>query len=164
MADAVAVEPVSTPEFPATGKLTGSSVESTRFVRFLMQTREQFQRLSAEFPTQPNRGYSDSFKSRPGSHNVSAIVLRAFCTFKKDHNNSPCDRVIAYCEMESLACMNDVKKDQFLNIAMMRPIRLYKLVITRFSNMRISRDAPGFSNFARSRLAPVNSAPTIVVG
>ena len=38
-----------------TGKLTGNFVKSAHFLRFWMLTREQFQRLSAKFPTQQNR-------------------------------------------------------------------------------------------------------------
>jgi len=55
VAEAVAVEPVSTPNSLQTGKRTGNFVKSAHLVRFRRLTTEQIQRLSGEFPTQQNR-------------------------------------------------------------------------------------------------------------
>jgi hypothetical protein len=44
------------PDSLLTGKRTGKFNQSVHLVRFLKTTREQIQRLSAKFPTQPEQG------------------------------------------------------------------------------------------------------------
>jgi hypothetical protein len=57
VADAVDLEPVSSIQFPAKGKLTGNFAKFLRAARFWTPTREQIQRLAAKFPTQQNREF-----------------------------------------------------------------------------------------------------------
>ena len=53
--DAVAIEPVSAPNFLLTGKLTGNSAESGLARRFSRAASQLIQCLAEKFPTQRNR-------------------------------------------------------------------------------------------------------------
>jgi hypothetical protein len=55
--DAVLVEPVSTPKFPANREINREFRQIRLLAQFCTLTREQIQRLAAKFPTQPNRGF-----------------------------------------------------------------------------------------------------------
>jgi hypothetical protein len=60
--DAVSYEPVSAPNSLLTGKLTGNFAKSGHPSQFSCPINAQTQGLTAEFPTQPNREFSNAYQ------------------------------------------------------------------------------------------------------
>jgi hypothetical protein len=60
--DAVSCEPVSAPNSLLTGKLTGNFAKSGLSVAISCPINARIQRLTAEFPTQQNREFSNAYQ------------------------------------------------------------------------------------------------------